>query len=111
MRVVELPLKNVGWVMRAMRNGMLGLTPRIRNSCKHRSIRAEDSASVRPRAVTLTSRRIIKGIHYRTAKCAARIQANAHTASTSIVGDAAVVGTKLVGRIFRGKRGIAWQSH
>ena len=54
-RVVASPAKNVGWFTNRTKNGMFVFTPRIRNSRKQRSIRADASFSDRPRAVTFTN--------------------------------------------------------
>ena len=54
-RVVQRPARKSGWVTTLSRNGTFVFTPRMRNSCKARSIRRAASMNRLPLAVTFTS--------------------------------------------------------
>ena len=79
-RVVQLPARKVGSWTRRIRNGMFVFTPRMRNSCKHRSVRLDSFAEGAAPRGHLNKQRIIERRYDGTREGGAAIESDAHAA-------------------------------
>ena len=100
--VVARPERNSGWAMTFSRNGILVLTPRMRNSRSARSMRVQRQVEIPPKGRDLHQQRIVKGRDDRPRVTHAAVQPHPVPARRAIGQDFPVVRREFVFRVLGG---------